>query len=209
MNGLAFPQVQGIYLLPGPGLGEPVVYGAVRVGAETRESLAARLLAALAGLAPRWTGALDWGTLTLEADPLGRPLLKLGTKPGPSLSFSEAGNLLWGALIADGQVGLDAALEKDLAPPYPYARVFGPEEWDWAWRHCQGRTAAAAALLWAVKEAAVKALGVGFHTLNPRDLQAVFLSFGLEGLQLIVRTPKEIKAWARPCPGGSLALAAI
>ena len=101
----------------------------------------------------------------------------------------------------------DAAREEDLAPPYPYSRAFGPTEWDWAWRHCQGRTTAAAALLWAAKEAAVKALGVGFHTLDPLGLEVALLSPAREGLQLMVRVPEEVKAWARPWDQGWLALA--
>ncbi len=208
MTALAFPDIPEVYLLPSPGLGEPVVYASMRKGAGAREWLAVRLLEALAGVAPEWTGAQDWGPLALDTDPLGRPLLRLGPKPGPGLSFSEAGDLLWAALIGAGQVGLDVAREEDLAPPYPYARVFGPEEWDWAWRHCQGRTASAAALLWAAKEAAVKALGVGFRSHEPRDLQVVLLSPALEGLQLSVCTPEAVKAWARPWTKGWLALAA-
>jgi phosphopantetheinyl transferase len=208
MTALAFPDILEIHLLPRPGLGEPVVYASIRKGEGAREMLAARLLEALAGPAPEWTGALDWGPLALDTDPLGRPLLRLGTRPGPSLSFSEAGDLLWGAIAGSGQVGLDAAREEDLESPYPYTRVFGPEEWDWAWRHCQGRTDSAAALLWAAKEAAVKALGVGFHTLEPGDLQVILLAPAFEGLRLVVRTPEEVKAWARPWSYGWLALAA-
>jgi len=206
---LGFPNLSEIYGLPPEALGEPVVYAAARIGEVDREQLATRLLKALAKVAPQWAGALDRGSLTLDSDALGRPLLRLGAKPGPGISFSQAGELLWGALIGGGQVGLDAAREEDLAPPYPYARVFGPEEWDWAWRYCRGRTASAAALLWTAKEAAAKALGVGFHSLNPRDLQVVFLSPAFDGLQLMVRTPGEVKTWARPWPQGWLALAAV
>ena len=107
MTALAFPEIPEICLLPRPGLGEPVVYASMRKGEGAREWLAARLLEALAGVAPEWTGAPDWGPLALDTDPLGRPLLNLGPKPGPGLSFSEAGDLLWGALIGAGQVGLD------------------------------------------------------------------------------------------------------
>ena len=208
MKAIAFPSPSEIYQLPGPVLGEPIVYAAVEVRDEARELLAARLLKALADLAPEWTGALEWGPVSLDAGPLGRPLLRLGAKPGPSLSLSETGNLLWGALSGGGQVGLDAAREEDLAPPYPYSRAFGPAEWDWAWRHCQGRTAAAAALIWAAKEAAVKALGLGFHTRDPLDLEVALLSPAWEGLQLRVRGPEEVKAWARPWDHGWVALAA-
>jgi phosphopantetheinyl transferase len=166
------------------------------------------LLETLAPLAPEWTGALTWGPLRLDTGPLGQPLLRLGGKPGPGISFSQAGDLLWGAVAGGGQVGLDAAAEADFPPPYPYSRAFGPEDWDWAWRHCRGRTASAAALLWAAKEAAVKALGVGFHTLDPLDIQVAIISSAWGGLQLIVRVPKEVKAWARPWTEGWLALAA-
>lgn len=210
MERSASPPLPEIYLLPAGALGEPVVYGAVRIGACAREWLAARLLEALSGPAPEWTGAPDWGPLTLSSDPRGRPLLWLGSKPGPGISFSEAGEQLWGALAAQGQVGLDAAPAADFSPPYPYARVFGPEEWDWAWRHCRGRTVSAAALLWAAKEAAVKALGVGFHNLEPGGLQVVHLAPAWEGLQLLVRVPPdEVKAWVRPWPWGWLAVTAI
>ena len=208
MKAIAFPNPAEIYQLPGAVLGEPIVYAAVEARDGARELLAARLLAALAGLAPEWTGVLEWGPVVLDNGPLGRPLLRLGAKHGPSLSFSEAGGLLWGAIAGGGQVGLDAAGEEDLAPPYPYSRAFGPVEWDWAWQHCQGRTTAAATLLWAAKEAAVKALGVGFHTLDPLDLEVALLSPAGEGLQLMVRVPQEVKAWARPWSHGWLALAA-
>jgi phosphopantetheinyl transferase len=208
MKAIAFPNPAEIYQLPGPVLGEPIVYAAVEVRDGVRELMAVRLLEALAGLAPEWTGALEWGPVSLHAGPLGRPLLRLGTKPGPSLSFSETGNLLWGAVVGQGQVGLDAARVDDLASPYPYSRAFHPAEWDWAWQHCQGRTAAAAALLWAAKEAAVKALGVGFHTHDPLDLEVALVSPAWEGLQLRVRVPEEMKAWARPWDHGWIALAA-
>ena len=95
----------------------------------------------LEGLAPgRRPGPGRWpGELTLMADSLGRPLLALGGKPGPGLSFSEAGGMLWGAMAGHGKAGVDAALEQDFQAPYPYSRAFRREEWDWAWLHCQGR----------------------------------------------------------------------
>jgi hypothetical protein len=206
---LAFPSLLEIYLLPRLGLGEPVVYAAVEVGGRARELMAARLLEALAGLAPEWTGVREWGPLSLDTGPLGQPLLKLGDKPGPGLSFSEAGGLLWAALAGKGRVGIDAAREEDLAPPYPYSRAFRPEEWKWAWRHCQGRTASAAALLWAAKEAAVKALGVGFHTIAPLDLEVTLLSPAWEGLNLMVQAHVAVSAWTRPLTDGWLGLAVI
>jgi len=204
----AFPEPWEILELPRLGSGELLFYAAVAAGEGNRERLAARLLAALAERAPAWAGAPDWGGLTLEADPLGRPRLRLGGKTGPSLSFSAAGGLIWGAMAGRGEVGVDAAREQDFTPPYPYSRAFGQKEWDWAWRHCQGRKARAAALLWAAKEAVVKALGVGFHSLDPLDLEVAPLGPASEGLNLLVQTPGAVSAWARPLADGWLALAA-
>jgi hypothetical protein len=192
-----FPGLPEIWLLPRLGKASPVVYAAVPAGEGAREFLAARLLEALAGQAPEWAGALAWGALALDTGSLGQPLLKLGGRLGPSLSFSESGGLVWAALAGAGRVGVDAAREADFKPPYPYSRAFGKEEWDWA-------------LLWAAKEAAVKALRVGFHTADPLDLEVAKLSPAWEGLGLVVRGASgEISAWARPLADGWLALAGV
>jgi phosphopantetheinyl transferase (holo-ACP synthase) len=65
----------------------------------------------------------------------------------------------------------------------------------------------AAALLWAAKEAAVKALGLGFHHKDPLDIEVVFLSPARAGLELLVQTPEAVSAWVRPLENGWLALA--
>jgi phosphopantetheinyl transferase len=209
MMAQSFPDLPEIFLLRHLGPAELVVYAAVPAGEGARGFLAAWLLEVLAEQAPEWAGALTWGTLTLDAGPLGQPLLKLGGKSGPSLSFSEDEGLVWTAMAGRGRVGVDATREVDFEPPYPYARAFGTAEWDWASRLCQGRTASAAALLWAAKEAAVKALGVGFHTLDPLDLEVAKLSPAWEGISLMVRTPEPVSAWARPLADGWLALAGV
>ncbi len=204
------PDLREIWLLPRLGPAAPVVCAAVPVGEGAREFLAARLLEALAGQTSEWAGAMAWGALALDTGPLGQPLLKLGDRLGPSLSFSEAGGLVWAAMAGEGRVGVDAAREADFKPPYPYSRAFGTEEWDWAAQHCQGRTASAAALLWAAKEAAVKALGVGFHTLDPLDLEVAKLFPAWEGISLVVQASSgEVSAWARPLVDGWLALAGV
>jgi hypothetical protein len=208
MTARVSPDLPEIFLLPGVGPAGPVVYAAAPAGEGAREFLAARLLEALAEQVPEWRQAIGWGSLALDVGPLGQPLLKLGGRSGPSLSFSEAGGLVWAALAGEGRVGVDAAREADFEPPYPYSRAFGKEEWDWAARLCQGRTASAAALLWAAKEAAVKALGTGFHTVDPLDLEVARLAPAWEGLGLVVRRASgEVHAWARALGDGWLALA--
>ncbi len=208
MTAQVSPGPPAIWWLPRLGKAAPVVYAAAPAGEGAREFLAARLLAALAGQMPEWSGALTWGTLSLHTGPLGQPLLKLGGRPGPSLSFSEAGDLVWAAMAGVGRVGVDAAREADFGAPYPYSRAFGKAEWDWASRQCLGRLVSAAALLWAAKEAAVKALGVGFHTTDPLDLEVAQGSPAWEGLHLVVRTAAgEVSAWGRALADGWLALA--
>ena len=203
------PASPEIFLLPRLGRGGPVVYTSMPSGQGSREAATARLLEALAASAPACRAALAWGPPTLDTGPLGQPRLKLGGKAGPGLSFSEAGGTLWAALTGQGQVGVDAARQEDFLPPYPYSRTFHPEEWDWAWRHCHGESASAAALLWTAKEAAVKALGVGFHTRDPLNLKVAFLTQEQKGLNLMVQTPEEVSAWARPLEDGWLAVAVV
>jgi hypothetical protein len=53
---------------------------------------------------------------------------------------------------------------------YPLHRVFHPEELHHAVRLTGGVPAEASALLWSVKEAAVKALGCAFHLVDPRQI---------------------------------------
>jgi len=162
-----FPDLSSSYVLPRLGPAEPVLYAAAKAGAGAREAAAARLLEALAGLAPEWNEPLPGGALALEAGSWGNPSSNSAAGPGrPSPSAKPGGS--FGLPWRGGAGGVDAALEKDFMPPYPYSRAFGREEWDWAWRHCQGRTAAAAALLWAAKEAAAKAVGWAFTPWTPK-----------------------------------------
>ena len=68
-------------------------------------------------------------------------------------------------------------------------------------------TARGAALLWALKEAAVKALGVGFHLLDPLAVEVFNPSPWQGGIRVSVKAGRILPAWARPQDGGWLALA--
>ncbi len=60
------------------------------------------------------------------------------------------------------------------------------------------------------KEAAVKALGVGFHKLDPRDLEVGTPSPHCKGLLFSVQAPDvAVSAWARPLQNGWLAMALV
>jgi phosphopantetheinyl transferase (holo-ACP synthase) len=90
---------------------------------------------------------------------LGRPHLLLGEYRGPAISFSEGGGNVWAALCGDeSDIGIDAAGADEFQREYPFHRVFHTQERQHALRLAGGDLEMAAALLWSVKEAVVKAL---------------------------------------------------
>jgi phosphopantetheinyl transferase len=100
---------------------------------------------------------------------LGRPHLQVGKFRGPAISFSEGGGKVWAALCGDeSDIGIDVAGSDEFQGEYPFQRVFHPEELQHALRLADEDPEEAAALLWSVKEAVVKALGCGFHLVDPR-----------------------------------------
>ena len=149
----------------------------------------------------------DQGPVILETTVLGQPRLRLNGRPGPAVSFSQAAGCLWAALTFAGQVGVDAALPSEFEENYPWARAFRPAELDWARPLSGGDTAGAAALLWALKEAAVKALGVGFHLLDPLAVSAVSPRPWQGWVRVSVQAGQILPAWARPEGRGWLAIA--
>ena len=104
-------------------------------------------------------------------DPLGRPRLLLGEYEGPAISFSEGGGKIWAALCPDvPDIGIDAAQTEEFTRDYPFGRVFHAQELQHALSLTCGDLKKAAALLWSIKEAAVKALGCAFHLVDPLQL---------------------------------------
>jgi phosphopantetheinyl transferase len=110
-------------------------------------------------------------SLQIVHDPLGRPQLLLGKCYGPAISFSEGGGKLWAALCQDASdIGIDAAETEEFSKEYPFHRVFHAHELGHALKLTGGDWKKASALLWSIKEAAVKALGCGFHFVDPLHL---------------------------------------
>ena len=104
-------------------------------------------------------------------DPLGRPQLLLGETQGPAISFSEGGGKIWAALCGEASdIGIDAAATDEFPKEYPFQRVFHVQELQQALRLTSGDLKKASALLWSIKEAAVKALGCAFHLVDPRHI---------------------------------------
>lgn len=103
--------------------------------------------------------------------PLGRPLLLVGEYPGPAISFSRSDGKVWAALCGDDfDIGIDVAGAAEFRGAYPFDRVFHAQELRNALKAAGGDLQKAAALLWSVKEAVVKALGCAFHRVDPQQI---------------------------------------
>ena len=112
---------------------------------------------------------------------LGRPHLLLGEYRGPAISFSDGGGKIWAALCGDESgIGIDVAGAEEFQREYPFHRVFHPQELEHALKLVGRDLEKASALLWSVKEAAVKALGCAFHLVDPRQI-TVYPSIGGDG----------------------------
>jgi phosphopantetheinyl transferase len=194
-------------VLSGLGPGDPVIYTSDLAGAGVKERLVQLLLASLPGQETSGARQSAPGTVSLELTALGQPRLVLGGQPGPAVSFSQAAGRVWAALTSTGQVGVDAAMPAEFEAGYPLARAFRAAELDWARPLTGEDTPGAAALLWALKEAAVKALGVGFHFLDPLAVEVESPRPWQGGWLVTVQAGRILPAWARPEAGGWLALA--
>jgi phosphopantetheinyl transferase len=103
---------------------------------------------------------------------LGKPELRVEGRKGPSVSFSHPMQGTWAALcLSGGSVGIDATDPREFVGAYPFDRVFHPEELRVAEAAIGSDRLACAALLWSSKEAVVKALGCGFHLIDPLDVR--------------------------------------
>ena len=194
-------------VLSGLGPYGPVLYASDLAGPGAKERLVRRLLASLPGRETGGAVRLERGPVILEKTVLGQPRLRLKGRPGPAVSFSQAAGRIYAAMTPAGQVGVDAAQPAEFEPGYPMARAFRPAELDWARPINGGDTAGAAALLWSLKEAAVKALGVGVHFLTPLAVEVQSPSPWQGGWQVLVQAGRILPAWARPEAGGWLAIA--
>jgi phosphopantetheinyl transferase len=108
-------------------------------------------------------------------DPHGKPHLLGPHPPYPAVSFSYGMNCLWGAMGKPGEhLGLDVAEAGEFPPGYPYHRLAAAAEWAAIKDHLGQNKSEAAALLWAAKEAAVKAWGCGYRGLSPFQIKLAF-----------------------------------
>jgi phosphopantetheinyl transferase len=152
-------------------------------------------------------GAWEELPLQLARGSLGQPLVLLNGLPILSVSFSLAGGRIWGALAGAGRIGIDVAFPSEFPPDYPRQRVFSQEEFDRTRALVGDDPAGTAALLWVLKEAGVKALGVGFTYLAPREIVTGPGKPWRRGYLFEVDAGSVVKTWARPEGEGWLALA--
>jgi hypothetical protein len=177
-------------------------YGCSVPGSGAVETLAAGLLDALAKVDRRWSHCARWRHLSVLRTPLGQPLLFGDGMAGPAISLSRVSGRLWGAVYGRQGVGIDVALRDEFIGTYPFHRAFGPNELTLATGCIGTDLPLAAAGIWAVKEAAVKAVGTGFHGFDPREVEVVSLEPGSGGYLSRARVGLPCPVWlAREGPG--------
>jgi phosphopantetheinyl transferase (holo-ACP synthase) len=176
VKAVRFPHQRGAVLYACLPCDTETIAGHRTSGAGDKQRLASILWEHLAGMeGSPWTDCRfsNRSDLPIQVfhDPLGRPQLLLGDCEGPAISFSEGGGKIWAALCPDtSDIGIDAAGTDEFPKEYPFHRVFHAQELQHALRLASGDSEKAAALLWSIKEAAVKALGCAFHLVDPRQI---------------------------------------
>ncbi len=211
----------------------PVFYASLQCGTEIRkghgtngEAAKHRLVSILwnhlvARESPLWkrsqSSCRDAFLIRVVHDQLGKPHLLLGEHRGPAVSFSQGGGRVWAALCADAsEIGMDVAVADEFQGEYPFQRVFHTEELQHALRLEGADVAKASALLWSIKEAVVKALGCGFHLVDPREIcvhpsgevgGGYTFSVCMSG-KVLARFPKSAgqSLWVRSIPQGNMRL---
>ncbi|MDQ7788233.1 MAG: 4'-phosphopantetheinyl transferase superfamily protein [Thermodesulfovibrionales bacterium] len=173
---ISFPHQRGTVLYACLPCEIETITGHRTSGAEDKHRLASILWEHLVGMEAsactdcRFSNRADL-PIQVVHNPLGRPQLLLAECEGPAISFSEGGGKIWAALCGDGsEIGIDVAVTDEFHGEYPFHRVFHPQELQHALRLADGDLEKASALLWSVKEAAVKALGCAFHLVDPQQI---------------------------------------
>lgn len=174
----------------------PILYACTSVTNDAKEMLLDRLLNGLSNTEGAMAPCLRPCSYRLRSDALGKPLLTLGNSLGPSVSFSRVPGKTWAAMSTVSNLGIDAELSETFNGLYPFHRVFSRDEFDHATKLCSGRLDEAAALLWSAKEAAVKAMGCGFHFFGPDQLLAGEFKPSKEGFFSKIDAGLKVAVWA-------------
>jgi phosphopantetheinyl transferase len=107
--------------------------------------------------------------IEIASDSMGRPHLLIDGSEGPAVSFAYVRDTMWVAVSRNESnigIGIDAEESASFRGNYPFHRVFHKGELE-----CGGEKEDVAALIWSAKEAFVKALGCGFHLVDPLQVR--------------------------------------
>jgi len=139
-------------------------------------------------------------TCLLRETVSGRPRAVVPGMREPAVSFSHAAGRVWGAMAFCRGVGIDAELPAAFDGGYPFSRAFRAEELNTAGTLIGDTLPGAAALVWSLKESAVKALGCGFNLFDPLDVEVTPVGCDGRGLLFHVRAGRILPAqvcWSR------------
>jgi phosphopantetheinyl transferase len=175
----------------------PVLYSSIDHREGAKEKLTAQLLCHLMQRSGHGISLPAQEMPTIETDRLGRPSLVWQGASAPAISFSHAKGRTWACLAWTTGIGIDVAYPEEFLDPYPFARVFRSGELDQATGLCRGELQDRAALIWSIKEAAVKASGCGFNFFDPLEVRVRVLSPRDGGLLSDVYAGRSLRAWAR------------
>jgi phosphopantetheinyl transferase len=106
----------------------------------------------------------------IRNDQYGCPKMMSGYPWPMAISFSYFKQEVWAAIAQTNSIGMDVENSINFCFPYPFNRVFSPDEFHSIDDFCNNKEDAAA-LLWSCKEAVVKNLGTGFHFIDPRNVR--------------------------------------
>lgn len=176
------------------GPGGPLVFGSLPYEPGARLKLATLLLERLGELVPAWAGAA--ARLSLASTYLGQPRLLVDGRPGPGVSFSHAGDRIWGAVAAHGRVGLEL-VPRSWRPSGAFPDSPGLREAARLLARVGAEPAEAPALLWALGSAALKAIGVGCRYTSPEQLSLTSPTLCPGGFRCAVRVGGLVPAFAR------------
>jgi phosphopantetheinyl transferase len=106
-----------------------------------------------------------------------------------------------------GNVGIDVADPEEFAGAYPFHRAFSVGELECAEALCPNDAALGAALMWAAKEASVKATGAGFNLFDPLEVRLGIPLVREQWILFDVLVDRPVSVWVRPQGRGWLAVA--
>ena len=185
-----------------------VVYGWTEDGRSAADFLATRLVAELGKATAADPDGGSSIPVVIQRGRLNEPLLKVKGRTGPGFSLSRSGGLLYGAVAEKGRIGCDCALAEEFQAPYPFRRIFTEHELTQAGSFC-GAVGSGAALLWSLKEAAVKAIGTGFHLIDPLDVRVDSFTPAESGCECRITARQVLRSWSEPVRDGWLSLAVV